>query len=80
MKSARLYSGFTIVELMIGLTFTAIAGVAIIVGTAHYYKTISNLKLKELAFEKLKTYTEYQKGKIAANDIRNNSCESGHHS
>jgi len=77
MKLARLYSGFTIVELMIGLTFTAIAGIAIIVGTGHYYKTISNLKLKELAFEKLKGYTEEQKGKIAANDIRNNSCESG---
>jgi len=77
MQTKKFYNGFTIVELIIGLLFTAMAGSAIIVGTGHYYKTISNLKLKEAAYERLKGYTEYQKGKIAAGEIRNNSCESG---
>ena len=77
MKLVRFSRGFTIVELIIGLAFTTLAGAAIIIGTGHYYKTISNLKLKEAAFEKLKAYTEYQKGKIASNEIQNDGCESG---
>ena len=77
MKTTRFYNGFTIVELMIGIAFTTFAAAAIIIGTGHYHKTIGNLRLKELAFNKLKAYTEYHKGKIASNDIGNNSCESG---
>ena len=77
MKLVRFSRGFTIVELIIGLTFTTLAGAAIIIGTGHYYKTISNLKLKEAAYENLKAYTEYQKAKIASNEIRNDGCESG---
>ena len=77
MKLIRFYRGFTIVELIIGLAFTTLAGAAIIIGTGHYYKTIANIKLKEAAYERLKTYTEYQKAKIASNEIQNDGCESG---
>lgn len=69
--------GFTIVEVMIGLTFTSLGAAAIIIGTSHYYQTISNIKLKGAAYEKLKAYTEYHKGKIASNDIGNDGCEAG---
>ena len=54
---------------MIGIAFTTLSAAAIIIGTGHYYKTIGNIRLKELAFDRLKAYTEYHKGKIADNDI-----------
>ena len=77
MKFKKFYNGFTIVELIIGLMFTTIAAGAIIVGTGHYYKTVANIKLKEAAYERLKSYTELNKGKIANDNLPNNGCESG---
>ena len=80
MKSNRFYNGFTIVELIIGITFTSAAALAIMVGTSHYYSTITNLKLKEAAYERLKSYTELKKGLIASGELNSNSgnsCESG---
>ena len=80
MKLKEFRNGFTIVELIIGLLFTSAAAIAIMVGTTHYHSTITNLKLKEAAFEKLKAYTDLKKGLIANGELNSNSgnnCESG---
>ena len=69
MKLKQFYNGFTLTELMIGIFFTTLAAAAIIVGTNHYYKTINNIRLKQYAFEKLKSHTEKYKALIADNDI-----------
>ena len=41
----------------------------IIIGTIHVSKTLNDIRLKQLAYEKLTSYTESWKGRIATNDI-----------
>mgnify|MGYP007008431663 FL=1 len=56
-------------ELLAGIFLTTIAAGAIIVGSVHARKTIKDIRLKQLAYEKLKSHTEFWKGKVAAGDI-----------
>ena len=69
MKSGDLYNGFTLSELMVGLFFMTLAATAIIIGSFHAKKTMGDVRLKQLAYEELRSYTEFWKGKIAAGDI-----------
>ncbi len=69
MKICSTYSGFTLSELIIGIFVASIAAGGIIVGSIHAKKTLNDIRLKQLAYEKLTSHTEYWKGKIAAGDI-----------
>ena len=77
MKIKPSINGFTLFELVVGLFFSTLAALAIIIGSVHAKKVINDIRLKQHAFEALKNHTEFWKAKIAAGDIRNNSCESG---
>ena len=61
--------GFTLIELIVGITISAIACGAIYSGVSYIQSTSHKLKLKERAYEELKGYTELWKGKIMANDV-----------
>lgn len=69
MKYLHFYKGFTLIELMTGVIVASIAATGIIIGSVHAKKTLNDLRLKQLAYEKLTSHTEYWKGKIAAGDI-----------
>ena len=69
MKNYFLYNGFTLIELVIGILVASIAAGGIIIGSVHAKKTLNDLRLKQLAYEKLTGHTEYWKGKISAGDI-----------
>lgn len=69
MKIKRSLNAFTMTELLAGIFLTTIAAGAIIVGSVHARKTINDIRLKQLVFEKLKSHTEFWKGKVAAGDI-----------
>tara|TARA_Y100001968_G_scaffold147613_1_gene135008 strand:- start:1300 stop:1725 length:426 start_codon:yes stop_codon:yes gene_type:complete len=69
MKIKRSLNAFTMIELLAGIFLTTIAAGAIIVGSVHARKTINDIRLKQLAYEKLKSHTEFWKGKVAAGDI-----------
>ena len=69
MKSSSFYNGFTLTELITGILVASIAAGGIIIGSVHAKKTLNDLRLKQLAYEKLTSHTEYWKGKIAAGDI-----------
>ena len=66
MKIKRSLNAFTMIELLAGIFLTTIAAGAIIVGSVHARKTINDIRLKQLAYEKLKSHTEFWKGKVAA--------------
>ena len=61
--------GFTLIELIVGITVSAIACGAIYSGVSYIKSTSHKIKIRERAYEELKGYTELWKGKIAANDV-----------
>ena len=69
MKIKPSINGFTLFELVVGLFFSTLAALAIIIGSVHAKKVINDIRLKQYAFEILKNHTEFWKGKIAAGDI-----------
>ena len=69
MKRRSSYNGFTLSELIIGIFIASIAAGGIIIGSVHAKKTLNDIRLKQLAYEKLTSHTEFWKGKIAAGDI-----------
>ena len=77
MSQFKLFQGFTLTELLVGILFSTITASAVISGSIYVKKTLNNIQYKELAFEKLKGHTEFWKGRIAAKDIPTNlsDCE-----
>jgi len=69
MRSGSFLNGFTLFELIVGLFFSTLAALAIIIGSVHAKKVINDIRLKQYAFEALKNHTEFWKAKIAAGDI-----------
>ena len=69
MSKFKLFQGFTLTELLVGILFSTITASAVISGSIYVKKTLNNIRYKELAFEKLKGHTEFWKGRIAAKDI-----------
>ena len=69
MKFKGYLNGFTLFELIVGLFFSTLAALAIIIGSVHAKKVVNDIRLKQYAFEILKNHTEFWKGKIAAGDI-----------
>ena len=61
--------GFTLIELIVGITVSAIACGAIYSGVSYIQSTSHKIRIRERAYEELKGYTELWKGKIAANDV-----------
>ena len=75
MKNLKLFKGFTLTELLVGIIFSTIAATAIINGSLYVKKTLNNIRYKELAYEHLKGYTELLKARIASKDIPVNLSE-----
>jgi len=69
MKIKSYLNGFTLFELIVGLFFSTLAALAIIIGSVHAKKVVNDIRLKQYAFELLRNHTELWKGKIAAGDI-----------
>ena len=69
MKVKSYLNGFTLFELMVGLFFSTLAALSIIIGSVHAKKVINDIRLKQYAFQTLRNHTEFWKGKIAAGDI-----------
>ena len=65
----NLLKGFTLMELLIGCIVSATACLAIVYSTFYIQNRMYDIKLKERAHEALKGYTDFWKGKIAADDI-----------
>ena len=62
-------SGYSLVELLIGILLMTIVSVFILTGLNQAKSSLYKMKVKEQAYEKLKNYTDYWKGKVAANEI-----------
>ena len=60
--------GFTLMELLVGAIIATISCLAIIYGVLYIQTRSYEIRLKERAYEELKSYTELWKGKIAANN------------
>ena len=65
----KIFKGFTLIELLIGVIIASIASIAIIYAVIYIQTRNYELEIKDHAYEELKGYTEFWKGKIAANDI-----------
>ena len=76
-KRRFILQGFTLTELLVGILFSTVTASAIISGSIYVKKTLANIRHKELAYEKLKSHTEFWKGKISSRDIPSNlaNCE-----
>jgi len=61
--------GFALMELIVGIIIASIASLAILYGVLYVQYSSHAVRIKERAYEELKSYTELWKGKIAANDI-----------
>ena len=67
-RSLRL-RGFTLTELIVGMIIVAIASLAIFTGVIYIQSGSHKIRIKERAYEELKSYTELWKAKIAAGDV-----------
>ena len=65
----KIFKGFTLIELLIGAIIASIASIAIIYAVIYVQTRTYELEVKDHAYEELKSYTEFWKGKIAASDI-----------
>jgi len=76
-KRRFILQGFTLTELLVGILFSTVTASAIISGSIYVKKTLVNIRHKELAYEKLKSHTEFWKGKISSRDFPSNlvNCE-----
>ena len=68
--------GFTYIELLITILLVGMVSGFIMIGVTQAKKSLYRIKIKEKAYESLKDYTEFWKGKVFANDIGSivNSC------
>ncbi len=67
--------GFTLIELLIGAIIASIASIAIIYAVIYVQTRTYELEVKDHAYEELKNYTEFWKGKIAANELSSECFE-----
>ena len=67
-RSLRL-RGFTLTELIVGMIIVAIASLAIFTGVIYIQSGSHKIRIRERAYEELKSYTELWKAKIAAGDV-----------
>ena len=65
----RYWEGFTLIELIVGTVIASIAASAIFIGVTYIQSSYNKIRLKERAYEELKSYTELQKVRIAAGVI-----------
>jgi len=63
------FKGFTLTELLVGILFSTVTASAIISGSIYVKKAINDVRFKKIAYEELKSHTEFWKGKISAKDI-----------
>ena len=56
-------------ELLIGILIASLACLTIIYSTLYYQGRLYDIKLRERAYEELKGYTDFWKGKIAAKNF-----------
>ena len=61
--------GFTLTELIVGILIASIATLAILFGFLYIQTQSTEVRIKERAYEELKSYTELWKGKIGAGNI-----------
>ena len=71
----RLNNGFTLVELIVGTLLIAVIAGAILTGIVNVKLSLHKMRLKESAFERLTGYTEYWRGRIAANNFQQHTQE-----
>ena len=65
----NLKSGFTYVELITGILITGLIAGFILTGMINAKTAIYKIRLKEQAYYAIKGYTDFWKGKIAADEI-----------
>ena len=71
-------SGFTLIEVMISIVFLLTAATAVVSGVVHVSKTLTEVNLKESAFEILKNKTDDLKAAVMSGDgayISPNNCD-----
>ena len=61
--------GFALMELIVGIIIASISSLAILYGVLYVQYNSHAVRIKERAYEELKSYTELWKGKIAAKNI-----------
>ena len=61
--------GFTLTELIVGILIASISTLAILFGFLYIQTRSTEVRLKERAYEELKSYTELWKGKIGARNF-----------
>ena len=66
---SNIKSGFTYVELIMAILITALVAGFVLTGMTNAKTALYKLRLKEQAFDTLKGYTDFWKGKIAVNEI-----------
>ena len=65
----NLKSGFTYVELLTAILITGVVASFILTGMVNAKTALYKLRVKEQAFDTLKGYTDFWKGRIASNEI-----------
>jgi len=63
-----LSKGFTLMELIVGIIIASIATLAILYSVLYVQSSSYELRIKERAYEELKSYTDLWKAKIAGRD------------
>ena len=71
----KLKNGFTLVELIVGALLITIITTAILLGVIYVKKSLHKMRLKDSAFERLTGYTEYWRGRIAADNFQQHTQE-----
>ena len=66
---SNIKSGFTYVELITAILITALVAAFVLTGMTNAKTALYKLRLKEQAYDTLKGYTDFWKGKIAVNEI-----------
>ena len=64
-----LLKGFTLMELIVGIIIASIATLAILYSVLYVQSSSYELRIKERAYEELKSYTDLWKAKIAGRDF-----------
>ena len=64
-----LLKGFTLMELIVGIIIASIATLAILYSVLYVQSSSYELRIKERAYEELKSYTDLWKAKITGRDF-----------
>ena len=64
-----LLKGFTLMELIVGIIIASIAALAILYSVLYVQSSSYELRIKERAYEELKSYTDLWKAKITGRDF-----------